>query len=98
MSNTDRRGFLAAGAFGLIGLIPGRRAESQSAQSAPSVNITPDVTNLLTAYVIRARYEDLPEAVRKEACRTLLNWAGCTVGGSRHETVDVAVRALGPFS
>jgi 2-methylcitrate dehydratase PrpD len=36
--------------------------------------------------------------VRREACRTLLNWAGCAVGGSQHETVGVAVRALGPFS
>lgn len=35
---------------------------------------------------------------RKEARRTLLNWVGCAVGGSRHETLDVALAALAPFS
>jgi 2-methylcitrate dehydratase PrpD len=36
--------------------------------------------------------------VRKEATRTLLNWVACAVGGSRHESVDTAIRALKPFS
>jgi 2-methylcitrate dehydratase PrpD len=47
---------------------------------------------------VRSKAEDLPSAVRVEACRTLLNWAGCAVGGSRHETVDITVRALAPFA
>ena len=50
------------------------------------------------AYVLSVRYDDLPDPVRKEARRTLLNWVGCAVGGSRHETVDVAIAALAPFS
>ena len=29
---------------------------------------------------------------------TLLNWTGCAIGGSRHETVDRAIRALAPFA
>ncbi len=37
-------------------------------------------------------------AFGKEATRTLLNWVGCAVGGSRHETVDIAISALKPFS
>jgi 2-methylcitrate dehydratase PrpD len=57
-----------------------------------------DVTGILARYVVGARYEDLPEGVRKEGVRTLLNWVGVTVGGSRHETVDIAVSALQPFS
>jgi 2-methylcitrate dehydratase PrpD len=36
--------------------------------------------------------------VRKEGVRTLLNWVGVAVGGSRHETVNIAVDALAPFS
>jgi 2-methylcitrate dehydratase PrpD len=52
----------------------------------------------LARYVVGARREDTPAAVRKEAARTVLNWVGCAVGGSRHETVDIAVRALSPFS
>ncbi len=30
--------------------------------------------------------------------RTLLNWVGVAIGGSRHQTVDIAVAALSPFS
>ena len=56
------------------------------------------VTRTLARYVVNARADDLPAAVRSEACRTLLNWVGCTVGGSSHEAVDAAVHALTPFS
>jgi 2-methylcitrate dehydratase PrpD len=56
------------------------------------------VTRTLARYVLSVRYDELPNPVRKEARRTLLNWIGCAVGGSRHETVDVAIAALAPFS
>ena len=56
------------------------------------------VTGILAAYVAGAAPEALPEAVRKEAARTFLNWVGCAVGGARHETVDIALAALAPFS
>ncbi len=57
-----------------------------------------DVTKILARYMVTAKYEDLPENVRQEGIRTLLNWVGVTVGGSRHQTVNIAVSALGPFS
>jgi 2-methylcitrate dehydratase PrpD len=56
------------------------------------------VTEKLAAYVAGAVPEALPEAVCKEATRTFLNWVGCAVGGARHETVDIALAALAPFS
>lgn len=56
------------------------------------------VTRILAAYLVNARYEDLPVKVRKEGCRTLLNWVGVAVGGSHHETVERAIMALKPFS
>jgi 2-methylcitrate dehydratase PrpD len=56
------------------------------------------VTRVLAGYLVRARYEDLPAAVRKEGVRTLVNWVGVAVGGSHHETVDRAVTALAPLS
>lgn len=56
------------------------------------------VTRALARYVVEALYADVPSAVRKEAQRTLLNWMGCAVGGSRHETLDAAIAALSPFS
>ena len=97
MPEIDRRGFVGAGALGLIGLLP-RGAGAQTAGEESQSAEAHDVTRLLAAYVVQARPEDLPAPVRAEACRTLLNWAGCAVGGSRHETVDIAVRALRPFS
>ena len=57
-----------------------------------------DITRKLAHYIVSAQPADLSAPVRKEAARTLLNWVGCTVGGSRHETVGVAVSALTPFS
>jgi 2-methylcitrate dehydratase PrpD len=56
------------------------------------------VTRQLARYLVEARYDDLPAKVRKQGTRTLLNWVGVAVGGSRHETVDIAVAALAPFS
>jgi 2-methylcitrate dehydratase PrpD len=99
MSDIDRRQFVGAGALGLVGLVSDGPAAAQGTRepAAPS-QVPADVTRALAAYVVRAKPEDLPAPVRREACRTLLNWAGCAVGGSRHETVDIAVRALRPFS
>jgi 2-methylcitrate dehydratase PrpD len=56
------------------------------------------VTKILAKYIVSAQYEDLPANVRKEGLRTLLNWVGVAVGGSHHETIDIAVDALKPFS
>src|SRR3569833_703290 len=57
-----------------------------------------DVTRKLAHYVVSAGYDDLPANVRKEGVRTLLNWVGVAIGGSHHQTVDIAVSALAPFS
>lgn len=55
------------------------------------------VTRTLAEYVVKAKYEDLPQAVRKEGIRTLVNTVGVAVGGSHHPTVDIALSALAPF-
>src|SRR5689334_1538841 len=81
-----------------------RRRFLQSTAMAPialaqeSAGTPTDVTAMLARYVVGARIEDVPADVRKEAARTLLNWTGCAIGGSRHETVDRAIRALSPFA
>src|SRR5262245_8794286 len=56
------------------------------------------VTRTLASYVVAARYSDVPEAVRKEALRSLVNWAGCAIGGSGHEAVNRALAAVMPFA
>src|SRR5689334_21491800 len=56
------------------------------------------VTHILARYLVQARVGDIPAKVRREGCRTLLNYVGVAVGGSRHETVTRALAALTPFS
>ena len=57
-----------------------------------------DVTSRLAEYVLTARLEDIPQDVRKEARRALVNYMGCALGGSRHEAIDITLAALGPFA
>src|SRR5947207_15973057 len=86
----NRRLFLlASGGLSLSPFAP------QNSSTDPAGN---DITRKLAHYIVSAQSADLSAPVRKEAARTLLNWVGCTVGGSRHETVGGAVSALAPFS
>lgn len=56
-----------------------------------------EVTRTLAKYLIASRHQDLPREIVHEATRALLNWIGCAIGASHHETVDNAVAALRPF-
>ena len=93
----DRRALFGVSA-GLAAL--GAAPAPALAQAAPATAAPPPppVTRILARYLVNARVEDLPAAVRREGVRTLFNWVGCAVGGSRHETLDKAIAALGPFS
>lgn len=64
----------------------------------PTPSGTPDVTRILTDWVVDSEGTDIPTAVRHEGLRTFVNWVGCAVGGASHETVDAALRGLMPFS
>jgi 2-methylcitrate dehydratase PrpD len=57
-----------------------------------------DITRRLARYVVATRSQDLPEGVRREVGRSLLNWLGVAIGGSRHEAVEIALAAVTPFS
>jgi hypothetical protein len=105
MPLTDRRTILRAAA--ILPVFAGAISETASAQTGPAEAQKPavaptetpkDVTKILARYVVAGKYDDLPENVRKEGVRTLLNWVGVAIGGSRHQTVDIAASALGPFS
>ena len=101
MTEIDRRGFVSSLALaGIVaGTLPNQPDAHLRAETGPdSPDVPADVTRRLARYVVRSRPDDLPEAVRKEARRTLVNWAGCAVGGSHHETLDNAVAALAPFA
>lgn len=101
MARADRRALLrAAAALPMATALPAfAAAGTPDPGTAPApVAAPPHVTRILADYVVGARYDDLPEPVRREGRRTLLNWVGVAIGGSRHQTVDVAVAALAPFS
>src|SRR5690349_12656005 len=57
-----------------------------------------DITRTLARFVVDHKTVGIPRDVLHEAARSFLNWLGCAVGGSRHETVERALAALGPFS
>jgi 2-methylcitrate dehydratase PrpD len=106
MRAVTRRRFLEAGlatplaattfATHAQGSAPGEAAGKGGAMGERSS--AKDVTGTLARYVIRARYEDLPEKVRKEGLRTLLNYVAVAVGGSGQENVRIAMKALAPFA
>ena len=55
-------------------------------------------TRALASYVVNGRWADVPGDVQHEARRALVNYLGCALGGARDEAVELAVRALAPFS
>jgi 2-methylcitrate dehydratase PrpD len=57
-----------------------------------------EVTRTLAKFIVGHKYADIPQKVRQEAARSFLNWVGCAVGASRHETVERALAALNEFS
>jgi 2-methylcitrate dehydratase PrpD len=94
MAGIDRRNFLG-GLAACSYVAGGANAAEPDADTTADPG---DVTGILARYVVSAKAEDLPAAVRKEAKRTLLNWTGCAIGGSHHETMATAISALAPFA
>ena len=56
------------------------------------------VTETLAAYVVDSTLDAIPRDVQTEATRALVNYLGCALGGSIEPALDVAIRALAPFS
>jgi 2-methylcitrate dehydratase PrpD len=56
------------------------------------------VTARLARFVAESRWEDLPEGVRHEVKRTLLNSLGAAFAGCRDAAVDHALAVLQPFA
>lgn len=57
-----------------------------------------EVTRTLARYVVNAKPSDVPEGVKREGVRSILNWLGCAVGAAEHEAVVCALEALLPFA
>ena len=57
-----------------------------------------NVTGTLARFIAHSRWEDIPQPVRHEAKRTLLNFLGCALGGCRDPAVEHALAVLREFS
>jgi 2-methylcitrate dehydratase PrpD len=55
-------------------------------------------TRTLASWIVSNRIETVPEDVRHEARRAIVNYLGCALGGSRDEAVDIAIRTFRPYS
>lgn len=60
--------------------------------------LTESVTGQVADYVLAASLTDIPGDIRKEARRALVNYVGCALGGSRHDAMDITIKALGPYA
>ncbi|OAQ78192.1 hypothetical protein VFPBJ_06311 [Purpureocillium lilacinum] len=54
-------------------------------------------TARLAHWAYNLTFADLPPDVVRAAVRSFYNWAGCTIGGSRHEAASIAHDTLSPF-
>jgi 2-methylcitrate dehydratase PrpD len=101
MPVTDRRTLMRTAAAAPIVMAATGAAFAQTTEGAPGAPASASakgVTRALARYLVTATYDGLPADVRKQGVRTLLNWVGVAIGGSRHPTVEIAVEALSPFS
>ena len=55
-------------------------------------------TATLASWILSHCIETVPEDVRHEARRAIVNYLGCALGGSHDEAVDIAIQAFGPYS
>ena len=88
----DRRKFLTTSALTGTAAFASPQAPAPARPAPP-----PEATKILAHFIVNGKPGDIPPAVRKEAARTLLNWVGCTIGGSQDEAVTNGLAALTPF-
>jgi 2-methylcitrate dehydratase PrpD len=58
----------------------------------------PGATQSLARFVAETRWENLPDQVRHEAKRALLNFFAVAIAGCRTEPVEIALKSLAEFS
>ena len=56
------------------------------------------VTKALAGFASAARWSDVPQDVRHEGERALLNWLGCAIAGCRDDSVERLLGALREFA
>jgi 2-methylcitrate dehydratase PrpD len=54
-------------------------------------------TKVLASWVIKSQLDAIPDDVRREALRAIVNYTGCALGGNPDPAVNLAMRAFAPF-
>ena len=103
MKERERRTFLRNSGLTIAAAALGGPVAPASAQTSNAAPVTVQampkgLTRNLAKFIVATRFEDIPETVRHEAKRTLLNWAGCAIGACRQETVSNVITAIAPFA
>ena len=57
-----------------------------------------NLSETLARFVVETTWDDIPESVRHEAKRALLNWLGCAIGGSTESAVETSLKVMSPFA
>ena len=65
---------------------------------ASSPNHASDTTATLTRFIAQCRWEDVPQHVRHEAKRSLMNFFAVALAPAQDRTLDIALRTYGRFS
>src|ERR1700681_1757821 len=58
----------------------------------------PGITQNLARFVVETKWEDIPDVVRHEAKRALLNFFAVAIAGCRTTPVELALKQLAEFS
>ena len=72
--------------------------QSPQTNSARLDQVPPQVTRTVAEWIVHSRLADIPPAVRSEAVRSIVNWIGVTIGGSREDAVKRGIETLTPYS
>lgn len=56
------------------------------------------ITSTLARFVVNARWNDIPERVRHEAKRSILNFIGTALAGCREEPIEITLASLAELS
>lgn len=66
--------------------------------SGHGAQATSGATFELSRFAVQTRLDDIPQPVRGEGIRAIVNWVGCVLGGSTHEAVLKAQDVLGLYA
>jgi len=95
----SRRRFIQATGIGVsASLLPAGETRAATARALRDAPDAPPATKILAEYLVRSEWSDIPADARKEAVRSIVNWVGCCLGGSRHATTDNALAVVDELS